>query len=97
MSTEAPRIVSFQAEGFTAFLNVLSSTYGSAGDAMIYDMSEKYGINRIQKYLPNLPEGLEARISELRLLSKGWERQGWGGMTIEEVDVEGGDPKCAPR
>ena len=91
MSAEAPKLVSFTPEGFAAFLNVLHSTYGTAGDAMIYDMSEKYGKNLIKQYIPVLPADQEARLPALRLLGEQFVRQGWTGkFSIEELDTEMG-------
>lgn len=90
MSAEAPRLISFTPEGFAAFLNVLHSTYGSAGDAMIYDMSVKYGLELIRVNLPNLPEDVGARIASLRILIESFGRRGWGKLTFEEFDLEGG-------
>ena len=91
MSAETLKLVSFTPEGFAGFLNVLHHTYGTAGDAMIHDMSEKYGKNLVEQLLPILPADQEERLAALRLLAeKRLVSQGWGKLTIEKLDTETG-------
>ena len=91
MSVEALKLVSFTPEGFAGFLNVLHRTYGTAGNAMIYNMSENYGKNRVENLLPVLPADQDERLAALRLLGeRRFVRQGWGKLTIEELDTETG-------
>lgn len=90
MSVEAPKLVSFCPEGFAAFLNVFHRTYGSAGDAMVFDMIVKYGVDLIRTYMQNLPEDVETRIAGLRILGERFGQQGWGSFTFEEMDLDGG-------
>ena len=93
MSAESPRFIRFSPEGFNAFLNVLHETYGSAGNAMIYDMAEKYGKVLIRTHIPNLPDGLQARIAALKMFAERFGPQGWGSLTLEKIDTEGGSIK----
>ncbi len=93
MSDERPRLVSFRPEGFIAFINVLHQTYGSAGDAMVYDMSERYGKVLIHSNIPNLPDDLQAQIAALESFSERFEPQGWGRLTLDEIDIERGSVK----
>ena len=93
MSEDRPRLISFTPEGFTAFLNVLHKTYGSAGDAMVYTMSEEYGKTMIHWYLPDLPDDLHARSAALEKFGAMSAQMGWGKMVLKEIDVESGSIK----
>lgn len=93
MSDERPRLVSFTLEGFDAFLSVLHKTYGSAGGAMIYDMSEEFGKVLIHSNIPNLPDDLQARIATMKMFAERFGPQGWGKLILKEIDIERGSVK----
>lgn len=57
---------------------------------MIYSMSEKYGVELIRLYMPILPDDVEARIAGMRILAELFGQRGWGKLTFEEMDIEGG-------
>ena len=90
MSDDSPRFVRFTPEGFNTFLNVLHETYGSAGNAMIYNMAEKYGKTLILTHVPNMPDDPQAQIATLKMYAERFGPLGWGVLTLEDIDLEKG-------
>ena len=90
MSVEEPVYVMFWPEGFKSFLNVLHETFGSGGDAIIYNMSRQYGEAVIHSRLPVIPSDPKLRSTVLATLADQFALQGWGMLSLEEMNMEQG-------
>ncbi len=90
MSDENPVYVMFRPEGFESFLNVLHETFGSGGNAIIYNMSRQYGESIIRSRLPIIPSDPAIRATIISGLADQFESQGWGRLSLEDMDMEQG-------
>ena len=90
MSDEEPAYVMFKIDGFESLLSMLHETFGSGGDAIIYNMSKQYGETVIHSRLPEIPSDPKQRSTILATLSDQFESQGWGRLSLEEIDMEQG-------
>ena len=90
MSDEKPAYVMFRPEGFESFLNVLHETFGSGGDAIIYNMSRQYGEAVIHSRLPVIPSDPKLRSTVLATLADQFASQGWGRLSLEDMNMEQG-------
>lgn len=82
------KYVMFRPESFESFIRVLSDTFGTGGDSIIFNMSRKFGQTVIQNTVPAIPEDMEQLKKLIEILAEQFNRQGWGKLTLIEIDED---------
>lgn len=80
----------FDPEGFKLFLKTLQKTFGSAGDAMIFQMSTEYGQHLLLHIMPLEDHEHGDPLAAVKRRFKYMGELGWGEFTLDEYSPEEG-------
>lgn len=84
--------VCFEKNGFEDFLNVLDKYLGSAGQALIFQMSREYGHSIIKKFSQLSGASEQEDIQEqIESHLKNVNRMGWGEIKYTKMELEAGE------
>jgi len=87
--------VCFDKEGFVLFIESLRDAFGSAGEAMVFHMSKRYGSHIIQSAMSSYTGAAESVEGTMGKNMDRVKSLGWGDISFDEMDWRNGEFKIS--